>query len=525
MRYTLLHLFFIFSSLTFAQNTFSVNYSYGQWKVPKEQFSELQKFVKQFDNLEIDSILFIGSSDSAGLFLSNFRMTEWRGRQLKKEFYSRVKNHPKYRILPCINKGMGEVRDIRSVDIVVFLSKSDAKKKAEEILIKTPCYKVAYEAILSCHVNVFSRGKKEYVEIEKFFPFSVEDDEVLYSGTIDESGKFVAKEVKWKKMRTGEQWWKGERWVAKIPEKDFDRFKLFTIEEGPCNACHENFQQNLQIEDNEPKTNPDYVLMENVQFAQPWLMKNRVKIRVPKEFIDEDLTYVSNRKAIEWKEKSNGKQPDYFFATVSQTNGQIDLIYRPYRVSKDENCQLEKPFQFTTPTLQCAPNKARSEVINYLEFGMHAQNNSRLPYLAIGVFAGTSRIELEFLAGAHWKSALYGSIRARYNIINAPFSAFLPKNFWQHSLTRNRFWFCRLYLGTEYKASIGRNSENYLEPNFHFGFSFAQNGNPTFQRFFIQYGKGVNFLLESPRRNYSLFQFGIQVHLGKKEYLTETGSL
>lgn len=524
MKLTVLSIFLLCFLTSFGQEKLSLTYKFGSWKVPNQQLKEFNSFLKKYKGQELDSIIFVGSSDSAGTFLSNFRMTEWRARNLKKGAMNLLPDGTFYRILPCENKGKGEIRDIRQVDIVVYPKKETKIEKTgpEDFSNQDVCYKVAYAALQSCHVHVFSKGSKEYVELEKYFPFSKKDDEVLYYGTLDEAGNFVPKLVKWKKAKTGSHHNQAERWVAQIPEKDFDRFKIFTISKSPCGNCHEDFENNPNIQSDSSVQLPDFVLMENIEFLQPWLLKNKVKVRIPKEFVDLDRVYVSGRAKVEWKA---GENSDYYYAKVAQANGNVDVIYRPYRQHSIEACAEEKPYVFNSPTLQCAPNTPRHEVITFAELGYHLQNQSRLPYAAIGVFAGSSRIELEFLAGVHWKSALYGAIRARYTIFQAPFSAFLPKNKWQHSLGRNRFWYAKTYFGAEYKASIGRHTTNYLEPNLYIGLSIAQNGNPTFQRFFIQYGRGLNFLLESPRRPYSLFQLGIQVHLGKKEYLLEKGHL
>lgn len=515
----------LLSSASFAQETIRLTYKYGRAGIPSNQQKELTKFLKKFEKLELDSIRFEGSSDSAGLFLSNYRMTEWRARNLR-NYCSTVLDHPvSYSIFPCLNKEMGEVRDIRSVDIKIYPSKIVEKKKREEIELEkiSSCYRVAYAALESCHIRYEKKGSKGYVYLEKYFPMSANDDAQYYYGTMDDNGQFTPKPLKWKMDQTGKNHWKKERLVAKIPEKDFDLFKIFTIANEPCSACDDDFAKNGKIEDNQYMNKPDHVVMENLQYRQPWLLKKSVVVRVPKEYVDTDLEYVSGRASVTWTEKS--KHPDYYFAKVAQTEGIIDLIYRPYRIPMTEECVAEDAVELSSPKLICGPKKALSEVINFVEFGIHNQNSTNYPYAAIGAFAGTKAVEIEFLAGIHQKAAFYGAIRGRYNIINAPFSAFLPSNTWRHGIEKNRFWFAKIYVGAEYKASLGTRTVTYLEPNLNFGLSIAQNGNPTFQRFFVQYGRGVNFALESPFSWYSIFQFGFQAHLGKKEYLKERGVL
>jgi hypothetical protein len=452
-------------------------------------------------------------------------MTEWRARKLRSYCSDLLDNPVSYHILPTLNEGNGEVRDTRLVEIKIYPSKILEKKNREDVELEkiSTCYRVAYTALESCHIRYEKKGSKGYVYLEKYFPLSATEDEEYYYGTFAEDGQFTPKKLKWRSEQTGENHWKKERLVAKIPEKDFDLFKIFTIANEPCSSCDEDFSKNRKIEDNKEENKPDYVVMENLQYRQPWLSGKQVTIRVPKDFIDTDLDYVAARSAIKWEEKS--KNPDYYYAKVSQDDGNIDLIYRPFRVAIDEKCEEENAYSIPTPQVICAPNKARSEVINFVEFGMHNQNATNYPYAAIGVFSGTKAVEIEFLAGMHQKFAFYGAVRGRINIVNAPLSAFLPTNIWRHSIQKNRFWYTKLYVGAEYKASLGSRTTRYLEPNLNVGMSIAQNGNPTFQRFFVQYGRGVNFALESPFNWYSIFQVGFQAHLGKKEYIKEKGIL
>lgn len=527
MKSLLLLILVYVSFLALGQERETITYSYGRAKIPNDQQKGLTQFLKRYQNVALDSIIFEGSSDSAGIFWSNFRMTEWRARKLRNYSSDLLKNPVRYRILPTVNKGEGELRNIRSVNIVVYPSKiADKKKKAdEELALVSGCYKVAYTALQSCNVRYEKKGSRSYVYLEKYFPMSAMDEDRYYYGTENNDGNFEAKELKWRMTQTGESHWKGERLVAKIQEKDFDRYKIFTIDPEPCTTCHDDFAATKQISDNVEVNKPDYVLMKNLQYRQPWILKKQVVVRIPKEFVDPDMAYVSNRTEVKWTEKKKGKSPAYYFAKVSQSDGKVDLIYRPYRMPVDENCALDNPYTFVQPELQFGTNKARSEVINFVEFGMHNQNSTNYSYAAIGAFAGSSAVELEFLAGIHQKGAFFGAIRARYNVLTAPFSAFKFSNNWQHSLAKNRFWYSRIYIGAEYKGSLGKRSDNYLEPNLNIGLSIAQNGNPTFQRFFVQYGRGLNFILESPRTSYSIFQFGFQAHLGKKEYLREKGTL
>ncbi|MGJ8661882.1 MAG: hypothetical protein ACSHXL_07580, partial [Bacteroidota bacterium] len=253
----------------------------------------------------------------------------------------------------------------------------------------------------------------------------------------------------------------------------------------------------------------------------PWLNQRKVKIRVPQEYVDSDADYtqdLNGEKTLIWNEKDK----DYYYSTVSLQNGLIKPIYRKFPVHQDSSCQNTETLNYAKTI--CGPNPKKIAAYNFAEFGYHFQNGAQIPYASIGLFAATKFVDLEFLAGLHTQSAFYGSIRGRYSIVTAPLSSILRGSQWGQSIVNNRFWYTSLYVGAEYKASLGKRSNDYLEPNLNLGLTFSQNNGPTFHRIFIQYGLAVNFVEKSPRSNYSLLQVGIQFQLGKKTYAFEKGN-
>jgi len=521
MRFIVILFFLLHPIITEAQTTFSLSYSFGSFKPNTDEFKTFQNEFKKLKLTEIDSIHFVGHSDSVGTFLSNFRTAEYRARKLEKILVRKIKRKVPYAIYPAAGKMPKEVGSTRQIQIVIF-SSSFLKLNKAVGEIPNGCFKVAYSELQNYHQNYTSRGRTSCIQIERSSSKTSMNRPVFYSGRINEGGNFEVVPLKWKSEKTGEFWWAKEGEVTEVPVADFDRFKIFTIEKDPCSDCNEDFFKIQKIQNSHLILAKDRIVMENIQFRTPYFFNNSVQIRVPKDFVDLSKEYFqqsSEDRQILWKEKDK----DFYSAKVKQFNGKVESIQRKFPSNAKIDCQ-DKIAHQNEPTVICSPSYGKILAYNFFEVGSHFQNNTKMPYASIGLFTGTRHLELEFLAGIHSKSALYGAIRGRYNIATIPFQAIFSGNKWRQSFSKNRFWYTKIYVGTEYKASIGKRSQNYLEPNIHLGMTFSQNNGSVFHRLFIQYGYAVNFVEESPRKSYDLFQIGFQLQLGKKTYEAEKGN-
>ncbi len=520
MRY-LFFLSLLFWTLNFsAQKTFTFSYNFGANRPNSESLKTFQKEIKDVDFSTVDSIHFIGNSDSVGTFLSNFRSTELRSRKLKKYFIGKIENSTTYSILPTSGDWPKKKGSTRQINVVLY-SSQPVKPAANEKETPKGCYKVAYSEILNCHRSDSNKGKKSVTQLTRAISKVNENRPDLYAGRLNQEGKFEAIPLKWKIEKVGESWWAAKKECAEIPTDDFEKFKIFTIENGPCTSCHEDFQQNLEIEKSILKLETDKYVMDNLQFKSSIFRQNKIQIRVPKEFVDSDADYFQTSNLdneIIWEEKDG----TYFYTLLEYKNGLISPISKKFIAHQDSVCQENKILDYKKSI--CGPSPKKISAYNFVEFGYHFQNKTQIPYAALGLFAATKYVDLEFLAGVHAHSALFASIRGRYNFLTLSFANIASVSQWKQSMNKNRFWYTNLYVSAEYKASLGRKTSNYLEPNFNIGMTISQNTGPIFHRIFLQYGVGVNFLEKSPRPSYTIFQAGIQLQLGKKTYAYEKGN-
>jgi hypothetical protein len=512
---------FLITFSAFSQTTFVLPYSFGKLNPDSESLQLFQKGFKKLDLKNVDSVHFIGNSDSVGTFLSNFRTTELRAIKLKKYIAGSIKGNVPYLISPTGGDWEKAKGSTRQLNVVIYISET-IKPKKNDAEIPQGCYKVAYSEMQNYHRETTSRGKTSYTQLDRSLTKSNAPREELYYGTLNAKGDFEAIRLKWKVEKVGKSWWAEEREVTEIPTDDFDRFKLFTIENKPCNSCHEDFSENKEIQKTELQLGLDLLVLENIQHKVPFFQRNKINVRVPQDFIDLNSDYYSHGNEstkIIWEEKDK----EYYYAKVKQFSGEVSSIQRKFPTHSSADCQEELNNLDKVPQLISGPTRAKVETYNFAEMGIHFQNGTNIPYASLGLFTATRFVELDFLVGVHGKSALYAAIRGRYNILTVPFNSLFTGEKWRQSLTKNRFWYTRLYVGAEYKASIGRYSDDYLEPNIHAGLTFAKNNGSISHRLFVQYGYGVNFILESPRPFYSMTQVGVQLQLGKKAYRFEKG--
>ncbi|MFA7274321.1 MAG: hypothetical protein WC044_10645 [Crocinitomicaceae bacterium] len=501
-----------------SQTVFTFDYSFGKLKPTKASNQPFLNEYKKITAGEVDSVHFIGQSDSVGTFLSNFRTTEIRSQKIKKLLANSWKGNIPYAIYPTAGRWEKEAGSTRKIQVVIYTSET-LKLIKNETEIPAGCYRVAYTELQTYRQTSTSRGRKSMVQLFRPISNSNSNRPDLYAGKIDDKGEFEAYRLVWKKVKVKSNGPSEEMEVTEILATDFDRFKIFTIDDFPCTDCHEDFQTNKQLTLLKMERATDQPLMEQLQFKTPIFQKKSVTIRVPQEWIDSDLDYFTKEEKIEWVEKDK----DYFYARVNQENGSIAAIQRKLPTHEITNCLEEKSIG-ETENILVGLYQRKNEVYNFAELGLHTQNGNQFSYGAIGLFTGTKILDLEFLVGLHAKAAIYGAIRARYNLITLPFNSLFSGNRWKQSFTTNRFWYARFYIGTEYKGSIGKHSPNYLEPNVHVGFTFSKNSGSVFHRLFVQYGRGLNFMEESPRNAYNLLQVGIQLQLGKTTYRSERGT-
>jgi hypothetical protein len=81
-------------------------------------------------------------------------------------------------------------------------------------------------------------------------------------------------------------WWKKKRYVATIPKSSFEKFHFFTLEKGPCDGCSEEVFTEDTLILTKALFYADRFLINNAQLKVRYFGKEKLKVRVPREYVD-----------------------------------------------------------------------------------------------------------------------------------------------------------------------------------------------------------------------------------------------
>lgn len=519
-----------FMGIVFAQDTVSVFFEFGKSKLKRSQFQVLNTIVNRFDLSTLDSVQYIGMSDSVGNIRSNLKLSQQRASNVSEFCAGIFQSKIPFRIYALGEKPSTDAQKSRRVDVVLFFKAIDyeSQEPVELAVDKKGCYYIDYKIIYSCHIYTITKQKKKYVVLEQtYFPKApaeiIEENQKrlmsLYYGSLDKNKKFLVKKVRWKEKITGRLWWKAMRYQAIIPKKDFDQFKIFQIKPKPCTDCQfaQKFDSIPKITHESNCFYPDPVVMTYLQYKTIGIKQRKALIRVPREFIDSSLKYYSGLPSwsstpILWKSKRSKRKQNYLYAEVLRRGEYLPSVYRSYTCLPDTNCNNFGRFGGQINCMDMSGDGSYFKL--YAETGIHIQQQGNVPYIALGLTHPNynSRYEYELLAGLHSELTFYAAARARFNLFQFNTKKLQPENGWQsakhfYSEYRKK-WEFNIYSGMELKTSLGKSSYQYLEHNLHLGISMKRYGSYGSQRLFLQGGMGYD-LMDANRLNfYPIVQVG-----------------
>jgi hypothetical protein len=411
-----------------------------------------------------------------------------------------------------------EYAESRKVDIV-FYFKSNKEDEIEESTIITDslladyCYYIDYKLLKRSHIRIITKQHKEYVMIEALLP-DLKKKKEHYYGTINPNGKFEIHRIKWVERRMGKEWWKSYQTTAAIPKKDFDAYKIFKITDSPCTACNENFSEQTEIVNEDKYLHLDTFLMRKIQFKVPFLIKNRVNIRAPKEYVHIEDTYFigcSLTDTLNWKTKKAKRKQNYYYAHLPVVGGYVSNISR-----------LMSDCQHAPEPSQCGkPMYSGAKFVIDKSFLLNAEIGARYFASKIAAYAGIvfskeweySRISAQ-IALEH-NLCYHGSLNYQFHFFSFPF--YKTKNFFTWASPDNYSLisrYARLYLGTELRSGINKEKKAYIEQGMFLGFVVV-NYDLFLSRIYIQGGVGIDYLKNLSSTFYPTIQVGITMRIAR----------
>lgn len=525
---------FLFASLALrGQDTLSIYFEFGQSKIPINEQEKLGQISSQFDLSELDSIEFIGMADSVGNFEDNLKLSGKRAKNVSKYCKRFLPKLTSVKVKALGEKSSQNTRLNRRVDIIMFFPILPAIEGEEEVKDDRFCYYVDNRLLHRSHFRTIKNRRKKYVHIE------IEMDEDFdkrahYYGSYSSKNGFSKTRLRWKTKKTGMFWWEKRRLIATIPEKSFDRYKVFqalkpACDTCSCDSCHQDFETYPKIRGVSYCLQVDRFLMANMQYKRILFNNSFVKVRVPREYVNLDKEYLVGcdyTNLLRWYSRKGWRRKKYYYAKLPiRSNGYMCNITRQMECCKEDpegsDCDIS--------IINCdTEHFSRGQGITYKlfgEVGSSFQNEELLPYIGLGF--GLDRHydfrrrynNLSGVLGVDYRFNLYGSIRyQRFFDRISPRKVKLETGWNGPQIQKPKLykWYARPYIGTELKTILGNDESRLLEQNFHFGLALDHfHHRVRIPRYYLQLGLGYDYLNNYSNTVYPIAQIGVNIRIAK----------
>ncbi len=509
---------FLITSVRLAsQDTISIYYESGSSKIQKYQHPVLDNIPSKFDLSELDSIHFVGIADSIGNLKSNLKLSEKRARETFNYCKKLLPEKNSVRII-----AFGEEKSMnkryRRVDVILFLKpepseQEDLSDKAEIPDRLNKCYYIDNELIHYSNIRTVQKRKNEFSIIE--VPnTNLKKKEFHYYATLLKNGDLEIKKVKWTAKTTGSLWWKKQRYVALIPKKDFEKFKIFKIDIPPCNDCSQDLETKKEIVNEMDCIQLDRFLMSNIQIKTKLFNRKVVGIRAPREYVNlSDNYYIENglQKKLPWRAKRGSRKQNYFYTELPIYNNYVANITRLMKC-----CTAKSEFgDWENRTIYCATRNRQKKIYSLLvELGDHYQFSQNSPYASLGINTKGYFSDIALNVGTDLKLNLYSSLRYQFNFLTFPFRTIKTGSWQTPGALFSSEKYGRLYLGTELKSRFNTSRLTLVEQNLHAGVSYInEKRKALIPKIFIQYGIGYDYSGNYSTTFYPIAQVGLNIRI------------
>lgn len=517
-----LGLFLMLSSVSaLGQDTVAVYFDFSESKVTALGREVLNALPTEYDLSDLDSVLYVGMADSSGSFEHNLKLSRKRAQNVADYCEDIFPNNLPQRITAKGETLSSKPKESRRVDVILFFRPLPTDEK--EVIAQTQnlpdCFEVDYALLHRSHFRTVTKRGREYVIIETS-KADVKKKRNTFYGTENLEGEFGIKKIRWSSKTTGNKWWKERRFVATLPKVDYDKYKIFTTGDAPCDTCSEDFTDGLgngKIRNEGECLQLDRFLMNNLQIKVAFFNPDYVEVRVPREYVNLDYQYhigCSAETKLEWKALSGRRHQNYYYTRLPRTFNRIHNITRVM-----ECCEADpEPSECDKDIINCSTLMGSDPAyILQLELGSHFQNAEAKPYAALSLSKDLVSSRFHFLVGTDIDWSFYSSLRYQEHLISFPYNSLNPFEEWKKpSEIKPISSYARIYAGTELKTRLHSEQTSYLEQNVHLGFaSVNRRPGALIPRIFIQYGIGGDYLGNYDSGLYSIVQVGIDVKLAR----------
>jgi len=497
------------------QDTLSVFFEFGKWRIPRSEQKTLSSISYRIDLSALDSVQFIGMADSIGSLASNLKLSHQRA----KEVADRCRKHLPART-PISTFAIGAIDSgdrarNRRVDIVFHLnhhaeqgqqehdSRDDPKPEPE-----LPCFIRDCDLMSRCIVTPFMKGRREFVEIEipgrlteanpsgYILNMTVPRYRIVTSSNDHVRLKWTRKPSRNKKAPAA--------YITSLPKADFDRRGVLVEKKGGC--VEPTLDTCVRI---------DHALMQELQYRPGFNISKGLMVRAPRSVVDPTARYFHGCRPgvpFTWEQRVGKKHSAYYYTRLTVWQGFARGIAREM-VSCAGMCDTTYCHRGIIKCLYRAPPDLALKLI--VEAGFHGQWNDNRPYLNVGFMKAGTQGLASAQVGVDSDLRPLASLRYQFHFLQFSAQQLVPTEQWLWPSDRAiTYRYYRTYIGTESRWRAGSAEQGLLEQNLHLGIAYVnEKPDALLTRIFVQGGAAIDFRTATSDQPYLCWSVGTFVRL------------
>lgn len=502
-----------------AQDTLSVFFDSGKWRIPRDQALALNELPYRIDLTSIDSIHFIGMADSIGLVESNLKLSDRRVREVAQRCEELLPARLRTRAFAIGAISMGDRARNRRVDIVFHsrassehLSSDTPKESDTGIEEAPPCYVIDCELIGRYTVREFMKGRRTFVEVTVpglLTPPNpsrtvMDLSRPRYHGVRSGKDPFEPRQIKWTRKPARNRKSPPDH-IASMPSDAFEQWGIrVQVEADDC--VQKKLDTCIRV---------DHALMQNLQFKQRLFRSSTLLVRAPRSAVDLSVPYFMGCKkeiAVNWTERGGKRRSGFYYTELFTLPSGAMPISRSM-ISCETGCDTTgcNKGYFMWRCLR-APDEAWKIT---LESGYRVRSEDNNVYAAMGLCKAGSQGAVTVLIGMDGGMRPFALLRYQVHFLDLSLPSLRMLDPWQWP-TDQVFIdkYIRAYAGAEFMARPGSGADRLLEPSAHIGVAFVnERPKAMLPRVFAHAGIGTDGLAPDGSSAYMIASAGCVIRL------------
>lgn len=493
-RLVLIQAFCLFIANGFAQDTLSLFYANGEYKLSPVNKELLREFIFSHNLRDLDSLWVLGSTDSTGNARKNRKLSMRRADNALHFSRELIPGKIHYQVFSLGEESEAERPRInhRRVELILYgknyfqPEEHKSVRPANSTTERGTCYRVYDSVMLNSYLSSYKRGATDYFKVR--IPSYALPVIQLYSMS---PSSLQVRPLKWKTEKMGVLWWQQTVYTTLVKERDWNTYGLLVKATNDslwnCVVCE--YDLSSPVFSYSPS--PDVGVMQYCQVYKRPLTKHQTLL-VPSEFVNVNLPYYFDEEQdypVRWYQQKGRVNGAFYFAEIpEQLKDSNVVIFSTHRHCND-SVKAFSP-RFTTTVLKhhtCSSASNTHGGYYYFGFELGFRNSGYA-----GMFMGYQfdRLNIAYTLGVDYLAQLQQNASldlTLWSVSAVKTSEYVGRNSQSVHDFHPLLW---LYAGAgTARMHALRTSDRETTPNVHLGFAYKQPYMPwKLERAFVEGG-------------------------------------